>query len=168
MSKNVKLLVGLTTVALLIVLYLIISSRTLTLEDTGGNLPGSQTNRPEEKALAVDLAALEREYKQETKIIINEFEAVAGINYPDPDNSQLAAGPDAPVVTSSSTLALRVAELRDQLMAITVPGQFKELHLDLVFAFNKMEGYFLNQALSDQASSLELLSRAKAENDWLN
>ncbi|MCU0679590.1 MAG: hypothetical protein MUC28_04075 [Planctomycetes bacterium] len=168
MSKNAKLLIGLTAVALLIVLYFIFSSRSLTIEDTGGERRIVRTDGSVETAAPVDLAALESEYKAEIKMIITEFETLASPGENDQTAVRSDAEPAPATDLASGTSALRVAKLRDQLMGVTVPNQFKDLHLELVFAFNKMEEYFLNRVISDREASLEFLSRAKNENDWLN
>ena len=170
MSKNGKLLIMLTAAALLIVVYFILSSHSFNPK------PAAETIEPKTPATqpaadtSVDQAELEANYKKETKVILNEFEKTAGIDSTAestvPADDQVIAAQDKDA--GSNEKKDEISRLRDQLMNITVPGQFKNLHLNLVLAFEQMEEFFASNKVEERNSSLKLISQAKTTYDWLN
>jgi uncharacterized protein YpmS len=57
--------------------------------------------------------------------------------------------------------------LKDRLLELKVPSDFKELHLNLVMAFDKLEDYLENGGEKEKAESKRIIEQAMADYEWL-
>lgn len=62
----------------------------------------------------------------------------------------------------------KVKDIKNQLLGLRVPTEFKNLHLSLVFALTKRENYLINGDNKEKLASQQLISQAKANYKWLN
>jgi hypothetical protein len=170
MSKNAKILFFLTLLALIVVLYFIFSTRPLTVGEVNKNVNTVKTNiQDKSNTVPTDQTAMENDYKKETKVILDEFEKTTNLAV---ENSSSSIRTSIASSTSDSSIAddlkNEISRLHDQLIEITVPNQFRDLHLNLVMAFDKMENYLNNRQTDEKITSLKLISQAKTDYDWLN
>lgn len=106
-----------------------------------------QKKEVQKKEEKIDLFHLEQAYKSQTKLILANYLRLA----------------------QDETLALDiVGRTKDQLLNLKVPAQFKDLHLSLVLALDKMENYINNGDQAEKQKSFELIDKAKKDYDWLN
>ncbi len=62
----------------------------------------------------------------------------------------------------------KILTLRNQLTEIKVPTEFKDLHLDLLLALNKIDSYLNGRNEEERLAGLDLISQAKVNYEWLN
>lgn len=157
-------------VTILIIVYFIYTTRPLSVEDQGDKTGLERAGETAETVPEpVDLAELESDYIKEAKTIVNEFEEITGLNMV-PETDSLGPVADENVIPGADReiVPARISQLRNRLMDITVPAQFRDLHLNLVLAFSRMENYFVEESGSDREESIKLITQAKLKNDWLN
>mgnify|MGYP001607965876 CR=1 FL=1 len=140
MTKKTKILLVLFVAALLLSLYLIATSEKVS-KNKSGNLSGN------EKGEKVDLVKLENDYKEGAK------EAMAGY-------SRLIQG--------SAANAGQIEQLKNNLLALKVPAKFKDLHIDLVLAFDKIGKFLETNDEGEKIASQQMINRIKANYVWLN
>lgn len=58
--------------------------------------------------------------------------------------------------------------LKNRLLELKVPADFKELHLNLVMALVKLENYWQTGDEGEKSESERLVNQAKLNYDWLN
>jgi len=58
--------------------------------------------------------------------------------------------------------------LKNRLLELKVPADFKELHLNLVMALVKLEDYLKNGDEKKKEESGQLVNQASSDYDWLN
>ncbi len=61
-----------------------------------------------------------------------------------------------------------VIQTKESLIALKVPKEFKELHMNLLLAINKMEDFFENNNLEDKKESQDIIKNELENNKWLN
>lgn len=57
---------------------------------------------------------------------------------------------------------------RGQLLALIVPGKYKELHYNLVFSLDNMIDYLMNGDSSKKEISQKIMNESKEKYSWLN
>lgn len=63
----------------------------------------------------------------------------------------------------------KITELKNELLALKgLPTKFKELHLKLILALDKMEDYLNSQDKQEKNASQQIDSQLKADYSWLN
>jgi len=93
----------------------------------------------------VDLVKLDVDYRQQAKSIVGRFISIG-------DNAA----------------EHQVVELRRELLALFVPGKFKQLHVNLVFAMNKRIEYIQGGNQEKKIASENAINQVKSEYSWLN
>src|SRR3989339_1654913 len=147
MPKKTILSICLLILSLSLILYLIFSLKRVTVE-TGSD--GGAETKNTAVTDKVDLKKLEAGYKTQVKFVINEYEALIGTTTEPADGT-----------------ADKIMELRNKLTDLSVPLELKNLHIDLVLAFSRMENYFRGGNEEDKDFSDDLLERAKNDHEWL-
>lgn len=126
----------------------LIGSLTLLMLYYGGGSVKKITQAPDTSRQAVDPQKLEEEYRAKTKAIVAEV--TSAIDVPTEQGSGLAG------------------KARTDLLGLTVPSKFKDLHLDLVLASDKLLSFFQSGEQAEKLASLDLIKQAKTKYDWLN
>lgn len=98
--------------------------------------------------IKIDLGLLEKNYKTQTKVILANYLRLAQ--------------------DEESLNIEQVRQTREQLLALKVPTQFKDLHLNLVLALTKMEDFLTGGDREKKIASQQLINEAKANYIWLN
>ena len=93
----------------------------------------------------VDLVLLDKNYRLQTKKIIDDYSAM---------QDELSSD--------------KVNSFKQQLLALVVPAKFRELHYNLVFAMDKMSLYIDQGDNNLKQASQQLISQAKKDYSWLN
>lgn len=159
MSKQSKILIILVFVALLLVVYLIISSKPVMI-----NNAANSDNLKNETINQIDLAKLEEEYKKNVKDIFFDLEVLVKKfkDYKTATNTQ------DNIDSNEEILAAITNDLLKRLMDAKVPENYRELHFNLVLVLEKMEDYLNSDDLAVNWEEFDYIERAKSENSWLN
>jgi hypothetical protein len=128
--------------------FILIGSLTLLLLYYGGDGTKKVVQSPDTARQAVDPQKLEEDYRAKTKVIVAE----------------VASAIDAPAEQGSNL----AGKARTDLLGLTVPSKFKDLHLDLVLASDRLLNFFKNGEQAEKLASLDLIKQAKTKYDWLN
>jgi len=164
MTKQAKLLLILSGIAMLLVLYLFFTSTPVVIKQTNYNQAAKKMPVIE---APVDLAKLEADYKANVKKALFDYDQIlaeAGLAGED----SLLNDETSFVLGDNEVLAIDLAELKISLMGLRVPEEFRDLHVDLVLSLS-----YLKQALEDQDDSarsqgLAMLRGARSEYSWLS
>jgi len=62
----------------------------------------------------------------------------------------------------------QVTQLKNQLLDLRVPTEYKNLHINLVLALTKMENYLTSGDKAEKVASQQIISQAQADYDWLD
>ncbi|MFH1523150.1 MAG: hypothetical protein ABIE43_05040 [Patescibacteria group bacterium] len=71
------------------------------------------------------------------------------------------------LVENEDVIITEIEQAKSRLLELKVPGEFKKLHLDLVFAFTKMESYLSEGDSNVKLESQQIINQAKASYGWL-
>ncbi len=95
-----------------------------------------------------------REANNKQEKLVNDYKSglKSALNGYNPDSSNLD----------------QVTNIKNRILNLTVPTQFKDLHLNLVFAFVKMEDYFKTGNQDEKVASEKMLNEARQSYSWLN
>jgi len=140
MTKKFKFLILMLAIAAALFIYLVVTSESL--DKQAGNIPANNDSE-----LIAQKEKISADYKINTKEIIK--------NYTD-----LAAKEE---ITVEEVIARK-----NELLNLKVPAEFKDLHVSLVMAIEKMESYLAEGKKNDQQESQNLISEAKTNFSWLN
>lgn len=99
------------------------------------------------KKTAVDPVKLEKDYKTSTAVAIR--------NFMDLDSSQKLNHEE-------------VEKIKNELLALRVPTQYKDLHVDLVMAMVKMDIFFKDGKKENKLLCEKTIEEAKLKYSWLN
>ena len=106
------------------------------------------SNSHKEVGEPVDVVLLTKTYKMEVKIILNDY---------------LRQTQD------KSFIAINDIDRTKRLfLALKMPNEFKELHLNLVLAMDKMKDYLIDGDEGKLQESDKLINKMKREYEWLN
>ena len=162
MTKQAKLLLTLSGIALLLLLYLFFSSTPVIIKQT--NYKQATKQAP---AAPIDLVKLEADYKANVKKALFDYDQIlveAGLDAEDSlllDETSFIAG-------DHEALAVNLAELKVNLMDLKVPEEFRDLHVDLVLSLSYLKQALENQDDSARAEGLAMLRGARSEYSWLS
>jgi cell division protein FtsB len=92
-------------------------------------------------------ASLEAEYKLKTKEFFTAYENL---------------------IKNNNFTEKNITELKNNLLALRVPAQFKELHIKFVLILTKMENYLNQKDEREKSDSLQAANQLKADYSWLN
>jgi hypothetical protein len=101
---------------------------------------------------------LKSTYQQEARKIVGDYDLFL---------AQLAAATTSPDTGADDRIA-RTRAMKERLLSLTVPTEFKDLHLNLILSLSDVEQYLADDSAQGMAAGQELLAQAKAENSWLN
>ncbi len=171
MSKKGKILLILIVVSLSLVIYLIVSSKPVIIKPDVNTAREKITGSDKSKVEQVDLQKLEDSYKEVVGAILADFERLI-----EEFKITSTTSPEQEFITATTTaktkdqqeLSEKVSILRNQLMEVKVPTKFKDLHLNLLLALNKMDSYFNGRNEEEGLAGLDLISEAKINYQWLN
>ncbi len=99
----------------------------------------------QQKKSQVDLVKLDVEYRQHARSIVARLSQIG-------DNAA----------------EHQVVELRKELLELFVPGKFKQLHVELVFAMNQRLESIQRGDQEKKMASENAINKAKTEYSWLN
>lgn len=69
--------------------------------------------------------------------------------------------------TGSSSEISALTEIKNRLTSITVPAEFKDLHINFFISVLDLENYFKNNQLSAKASSSNLWQEVQKDYNWI-
>ncbi|NTW22656.1 hypothetical protein HGA34_03925 [Candidatus Falkowbacteria bacterium] len=93
----------------------------------------------------VDLVKLDVAYRQQVRTIVSRLAEIG-----------------------DSAAEHQVLELRRELLDLFVPGKFKQLHVELVFALNQRLEFIQRGDQEKKVASDAAINKAKTEYSWLN
>ena len=173
MNKQVKILIILGIVLLLLVIYIVISSRVVTISSTENTRVADRASQvTEEPAKKVDPVKLKNNYENNSTLALEELGqilvaaeiAVASSGrYAAYSNKQETTG----TATSSIDYSGDLAQLKIDLMDLLVPENYKDIHFNLVLAIAKFKEYMddpVNTTVRDEG--IALLNKAVDEAEW--
>jgi hypothetical protein len=171
MSKKGKILLILIVVSLSLVIYLIISSKPVIIKPDVNTAREKITGSDGSKVGQVDLQKLEDSYKEVVGAILADFERLI-----EEFKITSTTSPEQEFITATTTaetkdqqeLSEKVSTLRNQLMEVKVPTEFKDLHLNLLLALNKIDSYLDDRNEEEGLAGLDLISQAKINYEWLS
>lgn len=163
MTKQAKLLMVLSGIAMLLVLYLFFTSTPVVIKQTNYQ---AREKVPAVEA-PIDLAKLEADYKANVKKALLDYDQIlieAGLASEDSllnNETNFATG-------DHKALAFDLAELKISLMDLKVPAEFRDLHVDLVLSLSYLKQALENQDDSARSEGLAMLRGARSEYSWLS
>jgi hypothetical protein len=172
MSRTAIILILLIFISLSLALYLILSSKPVTIEPSSDTGQKQISEKSDNEASRVDLEELENSYKQAVKFILADYKLITVDMWPGTSTTLLEEGDQPATLTeykkSPSEILELAQELENRLMALTVPSQFKNLHLNLVLAISKLSNYIESGDEEERSKSQALIEQAKTDNEWLH
>jgi len=133
----------------LAVVFFLIGGLTLLLLYYGGaGTKESAVQTPDVARQIVDPQKLEEDYRAKTKAIV----------------AAVTSAVEAPAAEGASL----AGKARTELLGLTVPSKFKNLHLELVLASDTLLRFFKSGAEAEKLASLDLIKQVKNKYDWLN
>ncbi len=170
MTKNAKILISITVLALLAVAYIIIQTEPVYLPATQDVKSDKQTSTTKETASLqkqINQKDLEEKYTSKVKDLVTSFEQeIAVLDATSTATTTLNAMTNNMV--DKEKLSEKIAALKIELLEQSVPKIYKDLHLDLVLAFTKMINYLHSGEQSAKEESLAQISKDKELYPWLN
>ncbi|MDP2708901.1 MAG: hypothetical protein Q8O93_02520 [bacterium] len=136
MTNKSKFIIFLLLVLLALVLYLILTSESITKGDQAGEPARNQT-----------FADLESEYRPRSAELLARFESL---------------------IRRNDVRAEEVAELKNELLDLKVPAQFKDLHVKFAMALTSLENYLDLADEAEKNKSLQAVNQLKADYSFLN
>ena len=145
MDKNVKIGIMLLLVFFVLGAYLVLTLKEVTIKPKT-----PQSSEEYNRQVQENIKKIEEAYKLELKQTLTEF-------------ASLTSNPEK----SSEEIGLGLLKIRDDLQKMTVPVQFKELHMSLFLEFSKAQ-----DASEDELNALtlkisNLITELKISYDWL-
>jgi len=169
MSKRAKILLILTSLALLLVVYLIFTLKPVNIASQQQRETGQASLNSEPLKREVDAEVLSQDYQEAAQAIVNEIiieqnglKAYAGTS---------TIGQDAETASTTDEFTAkaleRVGALKIKLMEIKVPLAYKDLHLELLLVLNQMENFITAREKADIEGSIKSLNSLAIDYDWL-
>ena len=137
MSKKEKILLFLLIMVLAAFLYLIITSESDVIKNKEAVNLEKDDNYLEE---------LRSNYKQKASEILSGYLELS---------------------EASNFNIEQINNIRNELLDLKVPAEYKDLHLSLILAINKMENYLLTGVEQIKIESWQIINRARANYKWL-
>ena len=139
MEKKAKILIFLLSILLLLVLYLIFTSESVK-ETASPDNSGGPTKQD-------NSAMLENDYKLKAKEFFTAYETL---------------------IKNNGFTEENLTELKNKLLGLKVPVQFKEPHIKFVLALTRMENYLSQKDEREKSDSFQAINQLKADYSWLN
>lgn len=154
MTKNAKFLSILILISVAILGFLLLTSKLQKID----KLEQGLNNSDQKQQAKVDMQQVRSDYQREAKKIIGEYDQFL---------NELQNASSSPSLETGSSTA-KTTDLKERLLALTVPGEFKDMHLNLILSLSNIEKYLVAGSKTDQTAGEELFKQAKASNSWLN
>ena len=145
MRKQEKILSFFLMFSLVLVFYLVLTSRSLTYKGISDKADNISINKGE--VVKVDHAELANKYRKDTQGLFSKYEKMLTLDELKPE---------------------QIAEIKEQLLNLVVPGEYKDLHISLFFALVNMEDYFVEGEGEYIKNSQSMISEIKEKYVWLN
>lgn len=138
MTKKAKILISFLAILLILILYLILTSESVKKVDDSKIQPVKSTST----------ILPEAEYQLKVKEVFTAYETMA---------------------QEKSFTTGKIDELRNKLLALKgLPAKFKELHLQLISALDRMEDYLNQKDQQGKNTSQQIINQLKADYSWLS
>ena len=147
MSKKKIIFIFLTIVLLVVAVYLIRRSPTYLIDIPVDKQHLTEQDNNQTADKSIDMGLLTKAYQMEVKVVLNNY---------------LRQTQDESLITVDD-----VSRTKNSLLGLKMPAQFKDLHLNLVLAMDKMEDYLIDGDEGKLRESQELIKQAKEEYEWL-
>jgi len=146
MTRKAKAIWFFMGLVFILFLYLIITSESI-----------KPDNKPsEEETRQANIANLTAEYKVESGRILKSYLVLV-------EQTDVEGEDELIKIVSAE----QVASIKAELLNLKVPAEFKNLHLDLVFAMTKMENYLTDNSFEEKIASQQLINQARVNHAWL-
>lgn len=173
MNKQHKLLIVLGFVLAILILYIIFSSRVVTISTSQHSRRPISSVFNGREVEEVDQEKLTQSYQASARTALLELMAIlAQAGIVTASGTELIAASETNETATTSEVdqvALQLAELKINLMDVLVPQQYKDLHFDMVLALSKFKEFIDdpdNQAALEEG--LKLINQVKTEAPWLD
>lgn len=143
MNKNVKIIVILVFIFLALIAYL-----TLTLKEVTVKPKVPQSHEDYARQVEANKQKVMNEYKIGLKKVFSEYNSLTNISGEE-KNAKLLA-------------------IKDELKVMTVPAEYKDMHMNLFLAYSKLGSTETQTATSTRAEISDLMSKASTSNVWLS
>ena len=172
MNKKAILITVISALALLLLVYLVLSTKLVTVKPNMAN--NSAGISKETKRAPVDPKKLEESYKSYVKTAIREFESLLepylktddAIEQADTDS--LASPARTIKADDKDTHISDLSKLKIGLMDVIVPHGFQDLHIELVKLFTNARVFLEGQNESVKNDNLALLEKIKIDYPWVS
>lgn len=149
MTKGVKLLIIFILISVGLVFYLVASFKRVTVSRVSNEVNQKILTVKTQK---VDPKKLEAGYKIQVKAIVDDYE-------------QLVAAEKN--IDTSAVKMEKIFKLKGRATDLSVPEQYRDLHLDLVLAFAKLESSLSDDGEADELG-MDFITQTKEKYEWLN
>lgn len=185
MSRFSKISIGVLALALLAVVYLILSSQPVKIKKTENNEINKTSQESEKNMVNMDL--LEKDYKNQAQKIVKNFLVVADNIEALINKEKTATGSNdildkqnggtstvdkniskAKNQTNIDKQTAEISKLKIELLGLMVPPKFKDLHIKLLGMLGAMNTYLLNPGTGNVNDSLNILNQLIAKYPWLS
>lgn len=140
MSKREKYLLTLIATAFVALLVLVIYSNYQKEADKEGGSGAS-----DERKASVE--KMESDYRADAQRVMDKYENLI---------QETDFAPD------------KMRSIRDEFIALHVPTVYKDVHLNLILAFDKLIAAAATGSNNDKLASMQLISEIQKNNTWLN
>ena len=171
MTKQTKIFIFIFFIIVVLISFLIINSKIITIEEDKGDKIGEKVRQIVNKINKIDPIVLKNNYEEKLKIVFDEFEELLLQTKIESDDEKLETASSSLLATSSvsmSDIFNQASGLKIAMMELTVPEEYKELHLDLIMSFNKFKDFTISQKEEDRLVLTEMIDKIKIENEWLS
>lgn len=146
MSKKGKILLFLLIIIFVVLIYLIITTESDIVSNSDIVSSNKETASNQVKNDNY-LEELKNNYKENVSKILSQY-------------LKLADQSDFNIAKAES--------IKDELLGLKMPVEYKDLHFSLILAINKMESYLLEGDEQIKIASRQIINQAKANYKWLD
>ena len=136
------------TIFIILIFVLLLSACSITEPKVDEENKSAEQSNNQQVSEPIDIGLLTKVYQMEVKVVLNNY---------------LRQTQDESLITVDD-----VSQTKNSLLTLKMPVQFKDLHLNLVLAMDKMEDYLIDGDEVKLRESRELIRQAKEEYEWLN
>lgn len=161
MSNKRKVLIILIIFSVLLLLYLVLTSKVVSVK------PGEEDVLENQKASSeqvVDMEELAANHALELEKIITDYETV----FEKIGSLETASSSDDVSTSTEESVSLqqeivdKISELKDRVMNLKAPSvEYKDLHFNLVLAAEKIKDYLTNEDPGDKDAGEDLFEQAE-------
>lgn len=155
MTNKTKVILAVLLVAVLLIFYLLLTSQIVTLQQDRESSIDSQK-------IAQEIIDRQRSETYKTKLKQEMGELRALVMQVEQFNRATSTE------VTSDELKEQALKLKERILKITVPENFKELHVDMVLMTNKLYDFIDTKDKAVQTDYLKLLKKIEDNNPWLS